>query len=30
MASVAKAPVVKKATFQDNVEAAWNGGKASA
>merc|ERR1712168_850113 len=30
MAPVAKAPVVKKATFQDNVKAALKGGKASA
>ena len=30
MAPVAKTPVVKKATFQDNVKAALKGGKASA
>ena len=30
MAPVVKAPVVKKATFQDNVKAALKGGKASA
>merc|ERR1712142_1415413 len=30
MAPIAKAPVVKKSTFQDNVTAALKGGKASA
>ena len=30
MAPIAKTPVVKKSTFQDNVTAALKGGKASA
>ena len=30
MAPIAKAPVVKKSTFQDNVAAALKGGKVSA